>query len=352
MKKTLYTFCFCALAFGGHGQNLNFIGHQPTTSIPYNASPYTFGPKMRHTTGITTSGGNTNNTGASTFSNFSTDLFVNFTYDTSPHTVYVVYTTNGTNPNKTNGTSATCSFSTYTAPNDRLWRCTIPAQSTGTTLRYIFYISNNSLANGFGRIDGFNGNQYLTSWDENSVSPYQYSNPQPVTWGGFEGKVNEKQAVLNWNTLSEVGNSHFEVQRSVDAKNFETIGRVNGAATIQANQEYQFTDASPRIGPNYYRLKQVDFDGKFSYSRIISVIVRTNGEVALFPNPATDKLRVEGLESGSVLSVIDAHGKQLYRTENRENSGTEIDVKRWPKGSYFLKINEVWGVKSVKFVVE
>nr|MCU0340855.1 hypothetical protein [Spirosomataceae bacterium] len=127
--------------------------------------------------------------------------------------------------------------------------------------------------------------------------------PFPVVLASFTGRSENKASILEWQTSTEIGNSHFEVQRSFNLNTFENIGRVEGYGTTTTDKTYVFTDAQPRIGANYYRLKQVDFDGKFSYSRIISVIVRTNGEVALFPNPTAEKLRVEGLESGSLLSV-------------------------------------------------
>jgi hypothetical protein len=195
-----------------------------------------------------------------------------------------------------------------------------------------------------------------TTFDSNGGSNYiatfNYQGPLSVTFKDFSANSNDKKASLAWTTTEERSNSHFNIERSWDTKSFETIGSINGKGTYQGETSYQFTDAQPRIGANYYRLKQVDFDGKFSYSRIISVIVRTNGEVALFPNPTAEKLRVEGLESGSLLSVVDMQGREIYRTENGDASGVEVEVKKWPKGSYFLKINEMWGVKNIKFVVE
>ena len=158
--------------------NWSGTGHFVTEQIGYTPGPYTVQPNFRQastSTGAATSvisGGD------------SADLFVNFDFDTSGKTIYLVYTTNGSAPNKGNGTSATASFSNYSAPN-RTWRVSIPQQSVGAVVNYVFYASNDSLANGWGRISGTPANrdvsQYQTGWNESDAAYFTYT---VVTSGG------------------------------------------------------------------------------------------------------------------------------------------------------------------------
>ncbi|MFN4008129.1 MAG: T9SS type A sorting domain-containing protein [Chitinophagaceae bacterium] len=92
----------------------------------------------------------------------------------------------------------------------------------------------------------------------------------PVSFGTFQGTLKGNDALLNWNTLSEQNNKGFNVERSLDGKNFSTIGFVKGS-NIANGASYSFTDANVKGGVVYYRIQQVDFDGKTSYSRIVTI---------------------------------------------------------------------------------
>ncbi len=95
------------------------------------------------------------------------ELYVLFQFDTNGKNVYLVYTTDGSAPTKTNGTSVSCSFDYYSDPN-RFWRGVIPKQAANTVVKYVFYISDNTLANAWGRVAGETGtnSQYQTTWTE------------------------------------------------------------------------------------------------------------------------------------------------------------------------------------------
>jgi hypothetical protein len=108
-----------------------------------------------------------------------------------------------------------------------------------------------------------------------------------------EGSV----SLASWITETEQNNSHFNVQRSLDGNEFTTLGTVNTKA-IDGNSNgtlnYDFTDARPAIGHNYYRLQMVDQAGKQTYSQIVDVVWGADGSVVtIYPNPATDKLNVD-----------------------------------------------------------
>ena len=93
----------------------------------------------------------------------------------------------------------------------------------------------------------------------------------PVSLTSFTGQKQSIGVQLKWNTASEQNNSHFDVQRSTDGVTFLTIAKVNGAGNSSSSLDYYFTDFSPASGVNYYRLNQIDFDGKTSLSKPVSI---------------------------------------------------------------------------------
>ncbi|WP_461040669.1 hypothetical protein [Spirosoma harenae] len=97
-------------------------------------------------------------------------------------------------------------------------------------------------------------------------------NPMPVQLVSFNGKMGDGVINLQWETAAEQNNSHFDIERSTDAKSFEAIGRNAGKGTVTSTQYYTFSDESPAKGINYYRLRQVDLDGKVTLSKIIAVL--------------------------------------------------------------------------------
>ncbi|MGA0557879.1 hypothetical protein ACO2Q8_14575 [Larkinella sp. VNQ87] len=95
--------------------------------------------------------------------------------------------------------------------------------------------------------------------------------PLPVRLASFSGKRVENQVRLGWQTTFESNSAYFVVERSADAKAFEALGRVVSSGFSESLQAYGFTDEAPVLGTNYYRLRQVDQDGRFEYSKIIGV---------------------------------------------------------------------------------
>jgi hypothetical protein len=130
------------------------------------------------------------------------------------------------------------------------------------------------------------------------------ASPFPVKLSQLSANIyQEKQAIINWQTSSEVGFSHFEVQRSGDAKGFETIGRAESKGQNTDRNEYVFIDGSPIIGQNYYRLKSVDLDGTEEYSKIIGLNFNEPEGLVFYPNPAVNALEMRGLESKSIEKI-------------------------------------------------
>lgn len=161
----------------------------------------------------------------------------------------------------------------------------------------------------------------------------------PVELTFFRGKMEQGDVVLNWQTASEKDNAWFEVEHSTQGtEGFNTIGKVAGNGTSTVANDYAFRHAHPAAGPHLYRLKQVDFDGKFEYSNIVSVVVRGEKEVVLVPNPTQGTLFVRGLKDGELHTAIvtDFAGREVLRRSLAQSA--RIDLSEQPDGLYFVEI--------------
>lgn len=142
-------------------------------------------------------------------------------------------------------------------------------------------------------------------------------NPLPVHMLSFTATAANEGVVLKWATAMEKDNDHFEVQRSLDGRSFETIGTVKGNGTVNTRTDYAFTDAKAVKGLNYYRLRQVDANGASEMSKMVRV--STNGKasaaITIYPNPVTNGNFTVSLsqvsDNGSV-TISDMNGRQLY----------------------------------------
>ncbi len=115
----------------------------------------------------------------------------------------------------------------------------------------------------------------------------------PITLIDFTGHESEGVVYLNWSTSREVNNIVFYIQRSTDGIRFSNIGQEAGSITTDQVKNYEFTDANPLPGVSFYRLKQVDIDGRFSYSKIITIRNDlTTGAIKIFPSPFHENLNI------------------------------------------------------------
>ncbi len=155
--------------------------------------------------------------------------------------------------------------------------------------------------------------------------------PTPVTWLDFKGKTTElSQVELTWSTASEKNNAYFEIQRSANAQDFETIGTVKGQINATQQTAYAFTDVTPAEGLNYYRLKQMDNDGKYSFSR--SIAVELFGVIKVGPNPTSGSLKIDGKQIQSI-QLRTLTGQLL-----KKSSVNEVELGDLPAGTYLLEI--------------
>jgi hypothetical protein len=144
---------------------------------------------------------------------------------------------------------------------------------------------------------------YYEGTGANRVNFSYTSTPLPVTWYYFNGYYADGKAFVEWRTASEINNSGFEVERSHDGTTFTKIGWVEGHGTTNEEQYYLFSDGQPQQGWNYYRLKQIDHDGKFEYSRLIPVYVDDLQQVEIYPNPFRDHLFLSRVNTDQLVEV-------------------------------------------------
>lgn len=171
-----------------------------------------------------------------------------------------------------------------------------------------------------------------------------YNLALPVNLVSFTGVYREGEGTkLNWQTSLETNNDHFEIQRSADAKSFETIGRVAGKGTIEALTDYVFMDSNLPIGTSYYRLKQVDSDGSPHYSSIIAIRYGLDigpSVLTISPNPVQESLKMSLSNGGQIQSVriYDGGGRHL-----RQSSTSDIEVSSLSAGSYLVDVKTTTG---------
>ena len=162
----------------------------------------------------------------------------------------------------------------------------------------------------------------------------------PIELIYFKGIIQKSNHLLSWQTATETNNSHFNIERSTDAKAWSTIGQVQGTGTTSEVQSYAFEDKKPFSGQNYYRLKQLDYDGAYSYSPVVSLIHK-NYEVTIYPNPVNSYVEVkfddfERKDSYSLL-LTNSLG-QLIKEILIESLSTQVDMDSLSAGIYNLRV--------------
>jgi len=176
----------------------------------------------------------------------------------------------------------------------------------------------------------------------------------------FTVSKKENSTLLNWSTLSETNNAGFGVERSNDAKSWEQIQFVKGNGTTTVNSNYTITDKNPTKGTNYYRLKMIDNNGKFTYSSVQSVYFSEKGTVgfSFYPNPSKNNINV-ALETitnkVASLDLTDNLGrvvKTIAISNQNSNSNISINTANMNKGVYFLVLKDGAFTKSSTVIID
>ena len=183
------------------------------------------------------------------------------------------------------------------------------------------------------------------------------SPPLPVELISFNVTRDGNVAVLDWVTANEVNNNYFVVQHSTDAEYFRNIDRVYSKnSNSHSVLSYQYIHANPVKGINYYRLKQVDFDGSYEYTDIRSVSFGSNQNISLYPNPTSQFIYInnpDGFDKNSVIEIINNVGQIVRSISYSDNNAKilELNVSDLALGYYFIQIRTSSDLFREQFVI-
>jgi hypothetical protein len=187
-----------------------------------------------------------------------------------------------------------------------------------------------------GRRDNFNS--------FSKFAPVSTSGILPVEFLSFDAVRNNKAVDVKWETISERGASHFNVQRSTDGRKFTTIGKVIAKGNANTTQKYLFTDTKPHQGMNYYRLLQVDIDGSETLTNVVAVLFEgEGGELIIYPNPSDENTGFNVIIPTQIgaeveLKMTDALGKEVYYQRTKFSGGVIQVPSHFAKGLYTLSV--------------
>ncbi|MBT2556816.1 T9SS type A sorting domain-containing protein [Hymenobacter sp. ISL-91] len=180
-----------------------------------------------------------------------------------------------------------------------------------------------------------------------STDPDASNNPLPVQLLSFGAERRPAGVQVRWATATEQNSARFEVQRSATGQAFRTIASVAAQGNSNSRHEYTVFDQQPLTGTGYYRLHQLDHDGKSSYSAVISVTAP--GEMRVYPNPVLTKLTVELPAAGGRYRILSMLGGTLMAGELFD-SKAELDMTTLPTGLYQLEISTPAGREMRKII--
>jgi hypothetical protein len=211
---------------------------------------------------------------------------------------------------------------------------------------------------------GFNARNTITNYVQQSgIASFSRwtlassGNPLPVVFLLFNVKCVNDKVELHWKTASEQNSNRFEVQRSVSGSNWVTIGTLPAAGNSSTERSYSFTDLNPVANNAFYRIAEVDHDGRIQYSSIIRNECGQPGNIKLWPNPVVDQLYVSIHSSNGAVAFInlyDAKGGLIKRQQAALLSGNNqvpVDMKQLPNAVYHVIVSWNQGKQQQSFQV-
>ncbi|MEL6720875.1 MAG: beta-propeller fold lactonase family protein [Bacteroidota bacterium] len=196
---------------------------------------------------------------------------------------------------------------------------------------------------------------YATGDEDDGITVFrdlQSPPPLPVELVYFKGRVEKQQAILNWETASEIQNEGFFVERSskLGTSTWETLGFVKGYGDKLSPSYYEYRDETTLEGTYYYRLHQKDWDGTSSFSEVIALSVQERQVLQIYPNPSEQFVRIEGIPTEEITSVniFTVFGKLAKSFHPKSSTVTLADL---PKGTYLIEI-QVGKIKHIQSFIK
>jgi hypothetical protein len=202
---------------------------------------------------------------------------------------------------------------------------------------------------------GYAKRNFMTSFGQLGIATIEPVTVLPVSWLAFTGDRKGQQVLLHWSTATELNNERFDIESSSDGKQFSAVGKVPGSGNSSTVKHYQFQHFSDAKATTYFRLKQVDLDGKFEYSKVIAVKPATSPQtqLAAYPNPGQDYLYLPNLnlEPSFTWEVLDMNGNRILLPQPTLQGTTQvIEIKHLPSGNYLLQVKSKEGMQQFRFV--
>lgn len=192
--------------------------------------------------------------------------------------------------------------------------------------------------------DGVNIYEWMLQYSRNIVLP--------VTGLSVSARERNDKVEITWNTRAELNNKGFNVQHSADGLSFSTLGFVNSKSNNNNGFTYAFTDNIPYNGNNYYRVVQVDENGKTFNSPVVNVVIKVHRAFIIYPNPVQEQLNIQSnlnLENAKI-SIRDMNGRNVYETNISGIGNILVPVSNLAPGVYSVTIFELNKSTQLSFI--
>ncbi|MDZ7647088.1 MAG: T9SS type A sorting domain-containing protein [Cytophagales bacterium] len=198
----------------------------------------------------------------------------------------------------------------------------------------------------FSNINFQNGDRFTLGNTDASV-------PLPIELLSFNAGAEKAGVKVTWSTASELNNDFFTVQRSQDAEQWQNVIKVKGSGNSNERIDYETTDGLPFTGVSYYRLKQTDLDGQYSYSSVKRVEMDKGFDLKVYPNPSSGRFTIStGFElQPENIKLYNSIGQQMSVELDYKNGSTILE-SNLSKGIYILKVSHGYWRQSVRVVIE
>ena len=198
-------------------------------------------------------------------------------------------------------------------------------------------------------ISYFSGDDITNSSDPNAqligVGDLAWTGTLPVELVEFSvSKIPSSSMVkFTWITASEINNDYFSLEQSVNGTDFFAVTKVKGAGTSENLQTYFYEHSDPTHGRSYFRLKQVDFDGSFTYSKVIHLNTVATSSYSIYPTYASEKLTAVGVSEQWEweFEILDMFGRHQVGQLILDGSPNQIDISHLKPGVYFFRIPDL-----------
>lgn len=176
----------------------------------------------------------------------------------------------------------------------------------------------------------------------------------PLDFLSFTAKPDalSKFVNLNWSTTNEVNTKNFEIQKRTNDSDFKTIGTVN-SKNVSGVHNYSFVDGNLSSGTTYYRLNQIDNDGKSKFSEISTVNIKSAVTLSVYPNPVENSLSISHpiASNKANIKIFNLEGKTVFQQALIANTtSSQIDVSQFTSGSYLIVLEDQSEKSSLKFI--